>query len=145
MTAVSADTPPDFKITRDGTWWHDGAPIKRAALAKLFADRALTIDENGNYWLQTPFEKYPVEVEDVPFVIIDYDRGEQSLTMTTNMHEKITIDKTTNWQLRGGIPYVEVRKGLYARIGRSALYNLIEECGAQVESDGRNFPLGEPA
>ena len=54
--------PADFKITRDGTWYHDGAPIKREALAKLFAGRALKVDGDGNYWLQTPFEKYPVEL-----------------------------------------------------------------------------------
>ncbi len=140
-----ADTPPDFKIARDGAWWHDGAQIKRAALAKLFADRALVIDENGDYWLQTPYEKYPVEVEDVPFIIIDYDRAGDIITMKTNMHEDITINKDTAWELREGIPYVEVRKGLFARIGRSILYNLIEEHGAAIKCDGQNFPLGEGA
>ena len=64
---------PDFKIARDGTWFHNNAPIQREALARLFSDRALKIDEHGQYWLATPFEQYPVEVEDVPYVIVDYE------------------------------------------------------------------------
>lgn len=132
-------TTAEFKITRDGTWWHDGAPIKREALAKLFSDRALKIDGEGRYWLQTPYEKYPVEVEDVPYVIIDYD----GLVFRTNMHEETTLTKQTRWELRTGIPYIEIRDGLFARIGRAMLYNLIEEHGTEIVLDGQSFPLGE--
>ena len=71
---MSENQTADFKIAYDGTWYHDGAPIKREALAKLFSDRALKIDKDGKYWLQTPYEKYPVEVEDVPYVIVDYNQ-----------------------------------------------------------------------
>lgn len=127
----------DFKITRDGTWFHDGAPIKRIALAKLFAGRALKIDADGNYWLQTPFEKYPVEVEDVPFIAVDYEAADDGITFRTNM------DETTNnpIEMRGHIPYVEVRDGLYARIARSVYYNLVEEFGERFETDGKKFKL----
>lgn len=124
----SSKETADFKIARDGTWYHDGAPIKREALAKLFSDRALKIDEDGNYWLSTPFEKYPVEVEDVPFVIIDYEGKPGALKFRTNMDE--TTQKPI--EMRGEIPYVEVRGGLYARIGRSMYYNLIETFGPKV-------------
>lgn len=129
---------PDFRIDREGTWFHNGAPIKRAALAKLFADRALKRDAEGKYWLQTPFEKYPVEVEDVPFVVVDYE----GLTLRTNMNEVISLDEKTNWELREGIPYVEIRDGLFARIGRAVLYNLIEEHGKAIETENKIFPLG---
>ena len=30
------DDKADFKIARDGTWFHNGAPILREALARLF-------------------------------------------------------------------------------------------------------------
>ena len=133
------EQPADFKITRDGTWYHDGAPIKREALAKLFADRALKIDEGGNYWLQTPFEKYPVDVEDVPFVIVDYD----GLDLRTNMNEHVMLGSETVWELRDGIPYVEVRDGLFARLGRAVLYNLIQEYGEAITVGEQAFPLGE--
>lgn len=134
------DQSIDFKIARDGTWFHEGTPIKREALAKLFSDRALWVDESGGYWLKTPFEKYPVEVEDVPFVVIDYDEG---VNLRTNMEEIIELGKGSKWELRDGIPYVEVRDGLYARIGRAVLYNMVEEFGEQLQSRGRRFPLGE--
>lgn len=130
----------DFKITYDGTWHHEGSPIKREALAKLFADRALKIDEAGEYWLQTPYEKYPVEVEDVPFVITSYE----GLDFTTNMQDTITLTPSTTWQLRDGIPYVEIRNGLFARISRSVLYNLIEEHGPVLKLAGAEFKLGNP-
>ena len=118
----------DFKIDRDGVWHHEGVPIKREALAKLFSDRALKIDEDGRYWLQTPFEKYPVEVEDVPYVVVDYEQEDEKLVFRTNMDE--TTKKRI--EMRGEIPYVEVRNGLYARIGRAVYYNLIEEFGAEI-------------
>ncbi len=129
----------DFRIDRDGTWFHDGAPIKREALTKLFADRALKIDEEGNYWLQTPFEKYPVEVEDVPFVVVDYE----GFDFRTNLAEVISLNDKTNWELRDGIPYVEIRNGLFARIGRAVLYNLIREHGESIKVENKTFKLGE--
>lgn len=133
------DQKVDFKILRDGTWVHDGAPIKRERLAKLFSDRALRVDEEGNYWLKTPYEQYPVEVEDVPYVIVDYD----GLILRTNMAEYVELDESTKWQLRDGIPYIEVRDGLYARIGRAVLYNMIQEFGESIQAGGKSFPLGE--
>ena len=139
----TAKQPADFKITSDGTWFHEGAPIKREALAKLFSDRALKIDEEGNYWLQTPFEKYPVEVEDVPYVAVDFEIQDGSVTFRTNMEEKVTLAANTEWELRNNIPYFEVRNGLYAKLGRSVYYNLVEQYGASLMSDGAKFSLGE--
>lgn len=122
----------DFKISYDGTWYHDGAPIKREALAKLFSDRALKIDEEGRYWLQTPFEKYPVEVEDVPYVIIDYEDKGGNLVFRTNMEEMTGNPIEMRSTPKGDIPYVEVRDGLYARIGRSMYYSLIDNLGPEI-------------
>lgn len=139
----------DFKIDQNGQWFHNGAPINRKALAKLFSDRALHRDEDGRYWLKTPYEKYPVEVVDVPFIIVDYERTKEGLTVITNMEEKIEIGPDHPVELRVHdlfhvkLPYVEVRGGMYARFGRSVYYNLIEEYGAQIESRGAIYPLGD--
>ena len=139
MTVMSTDEHGDFRIARDGTWYHNGAPIQRDALTKLFATRALKIDTAGNYWLRTPYEKYPVEVEDVPFVIIDYN----DKTLRTNLDETVTLDESANWELRDGVPYIEIRDGLFARISRSVLYNLIEEHGEAISIKDKTFPLGD--
>ncbi len=122
----------EFRIDRDGVWHHEGVRIKRDALAKLFSDRALKVDENGLYWLQTPFEKYPVEVEDVPYVIVDYEAESGKLVFRTNMDEITDRPIEMRSTEKGEIPYVEVRDGLYARVNRSVYYNLIEAMGPEV-------------
>lgn len=138
-----AHSKADFFIARDGTWFHEGAEMTRKAIAKLFSDRALRVDEAGLYWLQTPYEKYPVEVADVPYVIVDYNVDKLILSFKSNMEEAIDLRRETAYELRDGVPYVEIRDGLYARLSRSVLYNLINEFGASFESDGRVFALGE--
>lgn len=133
----------DFKITYDGTWYHEGAPIKREALAKLFADRALKIDEAGQYWLKTPYEQYAVDVEDVPFVVKEYAQQDNDIHFTTNMNDTVICGPDHPLELRNNIPYIEVRNGLYARISRPVFYHLIEEFGAEITSQGMKFKLGE--
>jgi len=143
------ETAPDFKITYDGTWFHNGSPIKRAALAKLFSDRALKVDENGDYWLQTPFEKYPVEVEDVPYVVVDFQESEHDLEFRTNMDECVSLSQEHPIVLRldkksgERLPYLLIRDGLYGRLSRSVFYNLVERFGATLEWGGRSYPLGD--
>lgn len=139
---------PLFRIAYDGAWYHDGALITRAALAKLFSDRALKMDAEGGYWLKTPHEQYPVEVEDVPYVIVDYTVVPGGYDFITNMEEVIEVgpahpvflqrDKISGDEL----PYIEVRAGLLARLSRGVYYNLVEACGAVLRSRGEAFPLG---
>lgn len=124
-----------FRIDYDGRWFHDGGEIKRAALAKLFSDRGLRVDDTGGYWLQSPESRYPVEVEDVPYVIVDYDIQNpgpgQSVTIITNMGESVVLDADHRLELRaeprGGavVPYLDIRYGLYARVGRAVYYKLV--------------------
>ena len=40
----------DIRIAADGTWFHEGGPIGRKNLVKLFAS-VLERDEAGEYWL----------------------------------------------------------------------------------------------
>ena len=60
----------DIRIARDGAWYHEGAPFKRPALVKLFST-VLRRDPDG-FCLVTPAEKLLIEVEDVPFLAIDF-------------------------------------------------------------------------
>ena len=126
-----------FRIDYNGQWYHEGAPIKRAALAKLFSDRALKKDEQGNYWLQTPFEKYPVEVEDVPFLIIDFEQEEEGFTLKTNMDESVPVGKDHPLFLRGeeSLIYIDVRDGLHARLNRFVRESLIKAAMVQAKID----------
>ncbi len=138
----------DFKISYDGTWFHEGVHIERAAIAKLFSDRALKIDENGDYWLQSPHEKYAVEVEDVPFVIVDYIEVKDGIDFVTNMSEVLHLGPENPLVLKADrmtgqmLPYIEVRAGLFARLGRPVYYHLAQRFGAEISSRGMRFALG---
>lgn len=126
-----------FRIDYDGVWFHDGAEIKRHALARLFAAKGLRIDADGAYWLSSPEEKYPVEVADVPFIITDYDitgaGPSQAVDLITNMGERVALGPDRILELRPEplgrviVPYVAVRHGLYARLSRPVFYNLVEK------------------
>lgn len=163
----SGDGDFNIRIARDGTWYHEGSPIKRLPLVKLFAS-VLRREPDGSHWLVTPVERGTIVVEDAPFVAIDVDRkpadgpldAEASeLIFTTNLDE--TVVAGPDHPIRVAIdadsgepaPYIEVRGGLEALINRATFYRLVEFAveragpaeGSRVLgvwSKGRFFPLG---
>ncbi len=62
----------DIRIRRDGVWFHEGTPIGREALVRLFST-VLRLDPDG-YHLVTPVEKLKIQVEDAPFIATRVDR-----------------------------------------------------------------------
>jgi len=151
----------DMIVARDGTWIHEGKPIRRVALVELFAS-VLKIADDGEYYLVTPSEKVRIQVEDCPFVALDMDvEGEgsqQKLTFTTNIGEKVVAgeEHLLNIQvdLDSGEPHpsIHVRSGLDALINRAVFYRLIDlavpseaETGLPdmgIWSSGQFFTLG---
>ena len=121
----------DLVIRRDGVWVHEGAPITRARLVRLFS-RVLKI-EDGRYFLVTPAEKLAITVEDAPFVAATMRReGEgaaQRLVFTTNVGEEVTAGRDHAMHFRDGpggrAPYLHIRRGLDARLSRAAYYDLV--------------------
>lgn len=138
-----------FKIDENGNWFHNDGAINRKALAKLFANKGLKRDDRGDYWMQSPFEKYPVEVVDVPFLIVDYELVDDGIDLITNMEERVELGGENSLELREykkeavQLPYVHVRDGLYARLNRSVYYGLIEKFGIEFDSRGLRQVLGE--
>ena len=59
----------EMRIARDGTWYHQGSPIGRAAMVRLFST-ILRREPDGRYVLVTPVEKLDIAVEDAPFVAV---------------------------------------------------------------------------
>ena len=51
----------DIRIAADGTWIHEGGPIGRKNLVKLFAS-VLKRDGEGDYWLVTPVARARIRV-----------------------------------------------------------------------------------
>lgn len=116
-----------IKILQNGTWLHQGRPIMRHNLVKLFAT-VLKKDENGDYWLQTPVERGRIEVEDVPFLAVEMrqETSEQgkNLLFRTNLDEWVTADAAHPLRF-GAAPYVTVRQNLEARLTRAVYYELM--------------------
>jgi uncharacterized protein len=150
-TRAGAATERAFglKIARDGSWWHEGRPIGRPALVKLFAS-VLRRAADGSYWLVTPVERGRIEVEDVPFVAVELaadGRGAgQRLSLRSNLDQWVTVGPDHPLRLRRSVaaageaalvPYVELRDGLEARLVRSVYYQLVE-LGEEQRLDGRD-------
>jgi hypothetical protein len=151
----------DIRIARDGTWYHEGRPIHRKALVKLFAS-VLWRDDGGDFWLRTPVEKGRITVEDAPFTAVELSvkgRGrDQVLAFRTNLDDWVEADSQHPLRVLGAAdteeirPYILVRDGLEALILRPVYYELAElaqvvpdehpkDC-LGVWSKGVFFPLG---
>ena len=152
----------DIRIARDGTWIHQGTPIGRRELVRLFST-ILRKDADG-YCLVTPAERMRIKVDDAPFLAVLLDvRGtgrDQQLVFTTNVGDDVVANNEHRIRVEIAAetnepsPYVHVRSGLEARIARNVFYQLAEiavpgdgESKGQlgVWSNGVFFPLGAPA
>lgn len=148
----------DIRIARDGTWFHQGGPIKRMALVKLFAT-VLRRDQAGDFWLVTPVERGRIEVEDAPFVAVElHTQGEgkaRMLRLRTNLDQWVSVGSDHPIRVAEDpdtgepAPYVLVRDNLEALIGRAVFYELAELAQTQpggamlgVWSAGAFFALG---
>jgi hypothetical protein len=59
-----------MRIARDGIWYHEGSPIGRPAMVRLFST-ILRREPDGGFVLVTPVEKLDIAVEDAPFVAVE--------------------------------------------------------------------------
>jgi len=143
----------DIRIDRDGTWHHEGTPIRRPELVRLFS--TILRREPEGYFLVTPAEKLRIQVDDVPFVAIDAEQGSgkegPELLFTTNVGDYVVADANHPIIVREHdgqhIPYLHVRDALEARLSRPLFYRLANLCeldadGYWLESRGARFRLG---
>jgi hypothetical protein len=144
----------EMRIARDGTWFHQGSPIARAAMVKLFST-ILRRERSGSYVLVTPVEKLDIQVEDAPFVAVEVksegDGDARRLAFRLNTGDLIVAGPEHPLRFEdkadGPHPYLLVRDRLEALVARSVYYELanaaIEE-GADppgLWSDGVFFPI----
>lgn len=132
----------DIQIKRDGTWIHEGGVIGRPEMVRLFA--SILKIEDGMYYLVTPVEKVGIQVEDVPFVAVDFDAVgdgiEQVLSFATNVGDVAVVATDTPFRCEideasgEPAPYIMVRHGLEARIDRKSFYRMVD---LAVEHDGQ--------
>ena len=144
-----------MRIARDGTWYHDGAPIGRAPMVRLFST-VLRREPDGRHMLVTPVEKLEIEVEGTAFRAIELTReGEgraQKIAFALDSGDVVILGPDHPLRLvetdSGPSPRVLVRHGLEAELSRPVHYELAELALADgsdppgVWSDGAFFPLG---
>ena len=130
----------DIVIRKDGLWLHEGTPIGREALVRLFST-ILRKDPDG-YVLVTPVEKLAITVEDAPFVAVRVDREGEALRFVTNVGDVVEAGPDNPIRVeadpRSGEPrpYVHVRRGLEALITRPVFYELAEMADRRDTADG---------
>ncbi|MBU1324886.1 MAG: DUF1285 domain-containing protein [Alphaproteobacteria bacterium] len=135
----------DIVIRADGTWLHEGAPIRRPELVRLFST-VLRKDADG-YCLVTPVEKLSIKVEDLPFRAVAAQL-EDGLTFTTDQEDRVTVDGEHPLvvDVDGAgqpAPRVRVRGDLWARVTRAVFYELVE--AAEIEGDRLVLRVGDAA
>ena len=127
----------DIEIRRDGSWWHEGRPIRRKGMAELFA--SVLLFNEGEYFLVTPAEKVRIRVVDCPFLMTTLrvenagDASTQTLYLSTSLGEEVAVgaehplligaDSSGNAEPH---PTVNVRAGLLGLVSRSVFYQLAE-------------------
>jgi hypothetical protein len=143
-----------MRIARDGTWFHEGSPIGRAAMVRLFST-ILRREPDGSFVLVTPVEKLTIKVEDAPFVAVELrsegEGRERSLAFRLNTGDVVIAGPEHPLRFveapDGPHPYLEVRRGLDALVARSVYYELaslaLEEDADPpgLWSGGAFFPL----
>lgn len=143
-----------MRIARDGTWYHEGSPIGRPAMVRLFST-ILRREADGSHVLVTPVEKLLIDVEDAPFVAVEVkSEGEgpaRTLAFRLSTGEVVVAGSDHPMRLEekadGPHPYLAVRPGLDALVARPVFYelaNLALDEGADppgLWSGGAFFPL----
>lgn len=139
----------DIVIRADGVWMHEGSPIGRPELVRLFST-ILRHDADGLH-LVTPVEKLRIRAEDLPFRAVAVRRDGDDLIFTTDRgdearagEEHPIVVETENGEPR---PRILVRGDLWARIARPVFYELVEQAEIAddrlgVRSGGQIFALG---
>ena len=142
-------------IARDGTWFHEGRPIRRQAMSRLFST-VLRREPDGSHVLVTPVEKLGIDVESTPFRAIEMETEgsgrDRRIALALDSGDALIVGRDHPLSIvegdHGPSPRVLVRHGLEAELSRPIFYELAEIALAEgsgppgVWSEGCFFPLG---
>jgi uncharacterized protein len=141
-----------IRIARDGSWFHEGMPIRRPELVRLFSS-ILRREADGTHMLVTPVEKLAVDVDSTTFRAVEVKHEGQGRSrrvafkldsgdgVILGPDHPLSVTETA----QGPSPRVAVRFGLEAELARPVYYELAELALAEnsngVWSEGVFFPL----
>jgi len=118
----------EMRIARDGTWYHQGAPIERPAMVRLFST-VLRREPDGRHMLVTPVEKLEIEVEGTAFRAVEMSREgegrERTIAFRLDSGDAVILGPDHPLSLTPS-PRILVRHGLEAELSRPVYYELAE-------------------
>ena len=139
-----------MRIAADGSWFHDGTPISRPAMVRLFST-VLRREADGSHVLVTPVEKLTIDVEATAFRAIamthEGDGQDRRIGFELDSGDAVILGPEHPLRMIEQTPRVLVRNGLEALVVRPLYYELAEIALAEgheppgVWSDGSFFPL----
>ena len=143
-----------MRIAASGTWYHDGMPIERPAMTRLFST-VLRREPDGSHVLVTPHEKLASDVDATAFRAIAMSQeGEgkgRRIALELDSGDALILGRDHPLRIveeaHGPSPRVAVRHGLEALLTRPLYYEFAEIALAEgsdppgIWSDGCFFPL----
>jgi hypothetical protein len=143
----------DINIRADGRWYHEGELIVRDSIVRLFAS-ILRREDDGEFYLVTPAEKWRIQVEVQPLIVTDISRVESSsgglLRATLNTGKVVDVGEMHPLFLEprmGNVAALKLPHGLCALFSRNAWYRLVDmvepgQTPPAVVSGGQTYILG---
>ena len=145
-----------ISINREGEWFYNKSIIKNQKLVNLFA--SVLRKDDDEYFLVTPSEKVPVEVEIAPYMIIDFKHNENTIELTTNLNYSFELEQPESMRLIDlegtTLPLIKVRDNLEGFFSRSVYYKIIDLALEAnhvnngillLESNSNFYPVGKIA
>jgi hypothetical protein len=139
----------DMRIARDGIWYHQGAPIGRPEMVRLFST-VLRREPDGRHMLVTPVEKLEIDVEGTAFRAVEMasegERRERKIAFQLDSGDAVFLGPD-HPLLLADTPRILVRHGLEAELSRPVYYELAEIALAEKDqppgiwSNGQFFSL----
>jgi hypothetical protein len=123
----------EMRIARDGTWYHQGSPIRRPAMVRLFST-VLRREPDGRHMLVTPAEKLEIDVEATAFRALEMTSDgkgpDRRIAFVLDSGDAVILGpnhplKVTQTD-QGLSPRILVRHGLEAELARSVYYEIAE-------------------
>jgi hypothetical protein len=141
---MSALPPGTFRIDREGVWRHEGQEVTHpGVLQNLYANLRV---EAGAHYLQVGPARIPVEVADVPFVVIRVEIRRdtpESLWLHLSDGSEERLDPVALWLGPNGAPYCQVKDGRFqARFSMAAWLQLADRVEGEPGSDRAVLVLG---
>ena len=148
----------EMRIARDGTWYHQGSPIGREAMVRLFST-VLRRESDGSHVLVTPAEKLTIAVESTAFraltMTMEGDGEDRRIAFALDSGDAVIAGPDHPLSVvatpGGPSPRLAVRHGLEAELARPLYYELADIALAEdhdppgIWSGGAFFALAPAA